>query len=353
MRVLTLILGLFVCLLLQGCMKWDYVEEESFNFTSPGVFILCEGNFQYGNATLSYYDPVAEEVENEVFARANGMRLGDVAQSMTAFGGKGWIVVNNSHVVFAIDLDTFREKGRIDNLPAPRHILFVDSRKAYVSQIWDSRIFIVDPSKYEITGTIEVPDMDMANGSTEQMVRLGRYVYCTCWSYQNRIIKIDTQSDEVVGQLSVGIQPRWLSSDADGKLWVLTDGGYDGSPYGYESPSLMRIDGETLTEERRFYFERGSVPNSLTVSADGRDVYWINGGVYRMGIDSRSLPTAPVIESRQTKFYGLSISPHNGDIYVADAIDYQQQGMVYRYSSEGVLKDEFYVGVTPGGFCWK
>lgn len=50
---------------------------------------------------------------------------------------------------------------------------------------------------------------------------------------------------------------------------------------------------------------------------------------------------------------GLTVNPANGEVYVADAIDYQQQGMIYRYSSEGVLIDEFYVGIIPGAFCWK
>ena len=38
--------------------------------------------------------------------------------------------------------------------------------------------------------------------------------------------------------------------------------------------------------------------------------------------------------------------------YVADAIDYQQKGIVYRYSPEGELLDEFRVGIIPGAFCW-
>ena len=41
---------------------------------------------------------------------------GDVAQSMCIYGGKGWIAVNNSHVIFAIDPVTFKELGRIENL---------------------------------------------------------------------------------------------------------------------------------------------------------------------------------------------------------------------------------------------
>jgi hypothetical protein len=52
-------------------------------------------------------------------------------------------------------------------------------------------------------------------------------------------------------------------------------------------------------------------------------------------------------------YYGLTVCPRTGDVYVADAIDYVQQGMIYRYSKERVLIDEFYVGIIPGAFCWK
>ncbi len=54
-----------------------------------------------------------------------------------------------------------------------------------------------------------------------------------------------------------------------------------------------------------------------------------------------------------TIYYGLTVNPDNGEVYIADAIDYQQQGMMYRYSPQGKLIDEFYVGIIPGAFCWK
>ena len=138
-------------LLLAGCMEWDYGDAvEDFNATGAGLFIANEGNFQYGNATLSYYDPATKQVQNEIFFRANGMKLGDVAQSMIIHDNKGWVVVNNSHVIFAIDLNTFKEVGRIENLTSPRYIHFLSDEKAYVTQLWDNRIFIINPRSYEI-----------------------------------------------------------------------------------------------------------------------------------------------------------------------------------------------------------
>ena len=70
---------IFLCsiLLHASCMEWDYGLEEDFDISASGegLFICNEGNFQYGNATLSYYDPVRKKVENEVFYRANAMKL--------------------------------------------------------------------------------------------------------------------------------------------------------------------------------------------------------------------------------------------------------------------------------------
>lgn len=353
-RYLTLILlPLLLWLMVPSCMEWDYgSESEEFNAPDGALYICNEGNFQYGNATLSVYDPTSRQVENEVFFRANGYRLGDVAQSMTMFGGRGWIVVNNSHIIWAINPHNFRETGRIENLNSPRFILPVEADKAYVTQLWDNRICIVNPLTYEITGYIPVPEMAAGTGSTEQMVRVGQYVYCTCWSYQSRVIKIDTETDRVVGQVEVGLQPRSIVADRNGSIWTLTDGGYEGSPQGYEEPALVRINGESMTVDARYQMPLGSAPSALTVSADGSVLYWIEEDVWSMKIDSASLPSRPLIPSRGTRYYALTVSPADGNIYVSDALDYQQQGVVRRFSPEGVPVDEFYVGVTPGNFCW-
>lgn len=341
-----------------GCSHTDDPEETTgVDITTPEgddgtLFILNEGNFQYSNASLSVYNPESMEVTNEAFIKANGMKLGDVAQSMTIHGGKGWIVVNNSNVVFAIDPQTLKEKGRIENLTFPRYIHFVSDTKAYVTQLWDNRIAIINPNTYQISGHIEVPDMKPGSGSTEQMATYGDYIFCNCWSYQNRIIKIDTRTDEVVASLEVGLQPNSLALDCNGKLWTVTDGGYEGSPFGYESPSLVKIDAETFTVEKKFSFSLGDACSEICLNGKKDMLYWINDDIWSMDVTAPEPPAQPFLKNKNTLYYGITVGPVSGDVYVADAIDYQQSGTIYRYSREGKLIDQFSVGITPGAFCW-
>ena len=195
--------------------------------------------------------------------------------------------------------------------------------------------------------------MTMESGSTEQMVQKGKYVYVNCWSYQNRILKIDTETDQIVAELTVGIQPTSLVLDANGMLWTVTDGGYQGSPYGYERPKLYQIDPDRFVITKTFAFDLGDSPSEIQISGDGQFIYWINDDIWKMDVNAQTLPDAPFMPSRGTLYYGLTVCPNTGDVYVADAIDYVQQGKIYRYAADGTLIDQFYVGIIPGAFCWK
>ncbi len=363
MRCLRYITVAFA-LLLSSCMRWEYGEQEQFNMLGEGVFITNEGNFTYGGASLSYYQPQTQHLENEVFYRANAMKLGDVAQSMVVRNGVGWVVVNNSHVLFAIDVETFREVGRITDLPSPRYICFASDDKAYISQIDSDRIIIVNPKTFEITGEIVCPmSTPYRTGSTEQMVIVGDYLFVTCWSYQKRILKIDTRTDEVVDYVDIGVQPKSIVADKNGKLWVVSDGGYEGNVIGYEAVTLFCVDPTTLAVERRFELGLNGSGNAtrtasrLKINDEGDTLYWIDGGVWRMAIDAEHLPVepfiAPIVGASRSLYYALGVAPDTEEIYVGDALDYQQRSVIYRYSAEGKLLDTFTAGVIAGDFCWK
>ena len=77
--------------------------EEDITIGDKALFVVNQGNFMYGNASLSFYDPESQSFENEIFIRSNGVNLGDVAHSMTIHNGKGYLVVNNSGIIFIIE----------------------------------------------------------------------------------------------------------------------------------------------------------------------------------------------------------------------------------------------------------
>lgn len=317
-----------------------------------GLFVVCNGNYMSGNGSLSYYSPADGTVENGLFARANGMKLGDTAQSMSISGNTGWICVNGSNVVYAIDIDTYKVKGVVKDIASPRNTLSVSDSKLYVSALYDNRIAIVEPATYTVTGHIDIPEMKASTGSTEQMIKIGDYVYVNCWSYQKEVVKIDTRTDKVVDSIEVGIQPQSIAYDDNGHLWVLCDGGgWDANPIGFEEPSISRIDLGTFKIDRTIKLQKYSAASHLRYH-DG-NLYWLENGVQRMSVNATEAPDAPFIASSSYSLYSLAINPANGDIYVGDAIDYMQAGAVTRYTAAADETATFNVGIIPAGFCWK
>lgn len=367
MLIITALIGLG----LQACMDDDawfemndlQISQDTLLTASiarqSGLFVLNEGNFMYDNASLSYYLIDSMKVLNQVFRRSNDAPLGDVALSMTLHDSLGYIVVNNSSKIYVINTHTFEFTGKITGLLSPRYIHFISDNKAYVSDLYARAITIIDPMRMEITGYI-----DLDNGSdtfnqhpSEQFVPYDRFVFTNCWSFDDQVLVIDTETDRVVDSIRVIRQPNSMVMDRFNRLWVLCDGGIDGSAFGREPPGLIRINAATLEIERTIWFGPGDFPSELTINGTGDTLYFINDDIFRHPVTSTGEPQPfldnPYEDGPVGGFYGLGVDPYSGQIYVADAIDHVRQGRVFRFKPDGQPIDTFNAGITPGAFCFR
>jgi DNA-binding beta-propeller fold protein YncE len=326
----------------------EHRQQENVQIASEAMFIVNEGNFMYGNATLSSYDTLKRVVQNDLFYKVNGLPLGDVAESMTIWNSKGYIVINNSGKIYVIDVSNGKYIGKITGLTSPRFIHFINDQKAYVTDLYAGKISIVDPATNMITGSIPCP----SHPSTEEMVQFGNLLFITCWSGDKTVLVIDTEKDRIVAEIATGLQPCGLVLDRYNKIWVLCQ-----SLPGNSSANiamLQKIDPVSKMIEKSYVFQTTAKPIKLVIDESGENLFFLLGNdVHKMSVLAYQLPSTPFLALQSKLLYSLGIDPHNGNIYVGDALDYQQSGIISRFSASGKLLDTFKAGIIPGRFCFK
>ena len=327
---------------------------------AKGLFVLNEGTFTYANSSLTFYDPEADTVENNLFYRVNNAPLGDVANSMMLDETGMYIVVNNSKYIYKVDPKTMKYKSKLDGFTSPRHIMSINKNKAYVSDQESTGLWIINPETMQKTGFV-----DLGN-TTERMVRVGDEVVVTNWSnfYQpetsNSTIQfVNIDSDSLVAEMEVTPEPNSIVLDKNNNIWVLCSGGYL-PPC---EPALFCINPSSREIVKRFDFADGDYPSSLTIDDAKENIYFLNGGfgtlsLYKMSVDEDALPTAPFINSQESTADGQSrvftnvIVSNDGDIYLTDVKNYVQNGEVLRYTSEGEFVTSFSAGIVPGAMMF-
>lgn len=323
--------------------KPDDVLQPTVSTGINGVFVTNEGNFQFGNAQVSYYEPSQTASTQDLFKPNNNRPLGDVCQSMYLFNSKAYIIVNNSSKIEVVNENTFVSSATITGFASPRYFLPVSNNKAYVTDLYSNTISIVDLSNNTISGNIA------CNGWTEQLAQAYGKVFVTSQSSNNLYI-INTLTDVLMDSIVIGYAANSIAEDKNGKLWVLCNG----SETNTINASLHRINPVTNVVEQTFTFSNSSdAPLKLHFNGTNDTLYFLNNGVYQMPITAGSLPSEALIPQVGNNFYALGIDPNNSVIYVADAVDYVQRGVVYRYQPDGTLINTFLAGINPGHFYFK
>ncbi len=320
----------------------DALDEE-------GLFILNEGMFTFGNASLSFYNPSDELVEDQVFFRANNTPLGDVAQSITVHGDYAYLVINNSGIIYKVERSSGHFVEKYSGFSSPRNMLIVDQHKAYVSDLYSHHLSVFDPNGYEYFGRIEL------GRSSEEMLLFQNKVFVANWSKLNQetnnnmVLVVDVQTDALIDSIEVGIEPNSMELDSEGNLWVLCSGGYDN----VEAPTLWKINANSHEPILSLAFENeNSNPKDLAINGSADSLYFVNQHLFAMSTQADKLPAESFIPAASMNFYALTVDSKSGDIYVSDALNYMVNGRIYRYSASGRPLGNFQAGIIPGSFAF-
>jgi len=340
-NAIILILLLFVA----SCHKDNLPPEPNPDELGKGIFIINEGNYNSGNASLTYYESETKKTTNQLFYKQNNAPLGDVAQSITVYGERAYIVANNSGLIYIINRKTAKYEGKITDLVSPRHILFIDDNKAYISDLSSSKLTIINPQDFTILGKIEI------GRTSEEMLKIGDEVFIANWSAynqsktNNQIMIVNSLQDILIDSITVGIEPNSMVIDKNGMLWVLCSGGFENT----EKASLWQINpAERKVLQTIVFPDINNSPTALEINKEGDRLYFINQSVFRMSINETQIPTEPFIQGVAELSYAISVDKQNNEIYLSDVLDYTRNGLVYHFNPEGQILDTISAGIIPG-----
>lgn len=327
MKPYSILILLFV---LASCAK---PTSDKQNGSGERILVVNQGGFNRGEGSMSLIQPDTRTVTEDVFLGKNGRPLGDIAQSVTEFAGKLYIVVNNSHKVEVVASDDYRSLGTIaipDNA-SPRYIAITNNNRGYITNLYSDNVTVVDLT------TLAVIDQIQVGAGTEGILISNDTAFVaknlnSDFSSANEISLIRTGTGTVVSTWETGTGPTQIA--VHGSYVIVSCSGTFGQNDG-EIVVHNRTSGEIIRRIALNTYAGGfalGFGNTVFVLADG--VKQVNVGT---GITSTLLAKS---------FYAIA---HDGDeLWLADALNFAQAGMLYRYSVSGAVSDSFRVGIIPG-----
>lgn len=338
---------LLLVLILSACGNDDGPELPTGEFAN-GVFIVNEGNFGSGNASISHFDPTATRIDDNIFSMVNGRPLGDVAQSMTLADDHAYIVVNNSTKVEIVNYGTFLSDGVItEGLANPRY-LAVNGDRAFITN-WGSfdENFELDQSFIAVVNLEDnslITKINAADGAEHIFLFEGKIFVSN--SFTNTVQAFDMETYELLGTTLVGQGPGQITLDANNNLWVISQGSFLGN-----NGALTCIRTSDYSIERQLNFRFNPANRLIANQTDNLLYYYSGNNIWQFSPSSAE----PVLLTEMTDFvgiYAIGYSTKEQLIYVSDGVGFAGQGSVVRITRDGAALDDFTVGTGPNSFVF-
>lgn len=298
------------------------------------VFVIDEGNFGSGNAGITAYNPESKEVQYNVYSGFNDdVPLGDVAQDMQQYNGRYYMVLNNSGKVTVVDTTSWKNVGEIEGLQNPKYISFYKNR-AFVTELYAKKLQVINLDQMKIEQEVAMPEKGGYTIFWNDRIWVGVEQY---------LVSINPETLEKDSIYTLRKKVERMVVDPQNRMWVLTT----------EKPAHLYRINPSGAIDLDFVFGANEEPLYLQINPDGRYLYYVmDNAVYRISKDEFAMPHEKLLDFPGQNVYGFNVDPETGELYLADALDYNQASDICRYSADGKLKDQFKAGVISNGFCF-
>jgi YVTN family beta-propeller protein len=325
-----------------SCSKKNNVIARPPRVTT-GVYSLNQGNYGQNNTTITYYDFGTSTPTTDYFMNVNHFGLGDTGSDFIIYGGKIYIVMNNSGNVAVANAFTMQFIDTIDFKNAgvnrgPENIVAYGN-DVFVSST-DGTVAVIDTTALSISKFISV------GSNPAQMAVSGTNLYVSntggFGQFDSTVSVIDLNSLTETSQITVGINPGSIATDNSGNIYVACTGDYN-----TVVPKMVKVNTNS---------------NTVTASADTAVgiVRYYNGNLYVIGgplglpfvrelstTDFSAVKTNFISDGTTiTTPYSLDIDNETGDVYVSDAKDYVSAGEVFCFDKTGTKKFSFSTSPT-------
>lgn len=305
--------------------------DTSLHFES-GMYVLNEGTFTFGNASITYYDPETRQLVQDAFSTANGRGIGDVLQSAQKDEDRMWCVVNNSQKIELVDIHSLQSVSIFAGFGAPRYATIYNGYLV-VTELFGAGVWQMDTSvgciekHFETGGWTEFLVRD-ANGDLYTSLRPALNDDVT----QPAILKLDES-----GITSFALPSIPLGFIEASDYFVLLDEQDGNGQYRIAAINLMTGNLDVLVE-----IDSLPAPPIAFTSGWGGEAYFLSGGLWRF--DGMS---ATRVVTKTGTWYGMAVDQSRKELYLFDAGDYVSRGMAYRLNSNYQVIDSFETGVIP------
>ncbi len=316
-----------------GPQTGDDSGEVVSDFTN-GVFVINEGNFTWGNGSLSYYNPDDKKTYNHLFEGINEYPLGDVPQSIRKGEYDYCLTVNNSNSVIFCDFQ-MKVIKEFTGINSPRYSTEDDEGNVYTSSMYGGQVMKINKER------TEVDTFALFDEWTENIIWHDDFLYLTQKRFgqsdslsKNMVFKLDTAGRHV-DSLVIGMDISVMRLISPEKIVVLS--------HTEEHSKLWFVNLTDFSVEEKEITGKASF---LSFSASKQQLYYFKEGIYSWDLVSNEESLIKAIDEKNA--YGFNIDALRSEFYLCDAKDFTSKGDLLRYDFEGNLIDSTQLSVIPG-----